>query len=432
MRDGLAIIPPLGRSRSLPDSRDSFATHMGSVGEFLLYQGAKQPGKRMPTDRVPTFPPDHNAPAEWEVLNALIGDIYDSVLHPESWNDTLARITGALCPLSWEAAFILWEGNNPPRARFVAATGLAAGIQEIYSAVYAGSHPWSRKLMRYANGSVVDSYDIMTREEFYESEFFRNFLAPYGIDRLVGVLLDRRGGERLGLMLPGPGDRDAEKLKRGLRVLAPHIQRAMRISDRLATLELAAGAARAAADAAPFAIFSLDDQLNILAANSRADRYERAGFIRRTDGRFAFTHPASQKQLLDLAKSPAPAGLAFQTTSAEGIECPVLVARISRQSAERIGGTDLGASLIVTLGSAPGETPVVAIDRVAQWFGLTPGEARLAVALAGGQSLRDYAALRAVSLNAVRFLLKGIFRKTGATSQAQLVAMVARLPSPTI
>src|SRR3546814_4430166 len=83
---------------------------------------------------------DLNAPAEWEVLNALIGEIYDSVLHPESWNETLARITGTLCPLSWEAAFILWESSNPPSARFVAATGLAAGVQEIYAAVYAGHH----------------------------------------------------------------------------------------------------------------------------------------------------------------------------------------------------------------------------------------------------------------------------------------------------
>ncbi len=64
--------------------------------------------------------------------------------------------------------------------------------------------------MRYGNGSVVDSFDVITREEFAESAFFQNFLAPWGIDRLVGVLLDRRGGERLGLMLPGPGDRDVE------------------------------------------------------------------------------------------------------------------------------------------------------------------------------------------------------------------------------
>lgn len=383
----------------------------------------------MPSDPTPIFPGDHNAPPEWEVLNALIGEIYDSVLHPESWNETLARITATLCPLSWEAAFLLWEGNNPPSARFVAATGLAAGVQEIYSAVYAGNHPWSRKLMRYANGSVVDSFDLMTREEFTKTEFFRNFLAPWGIDRLVAVLLDRRGGERLGLMLPGPGDRDIERLKRGLRVLAPHIQRAMRISDRIATLDLAAGAARAAADASPFAIFSLDDQLGILAANSRAARYERAGFIRTANGRFAFTHPPSQKRLLDLVKSPGPAGLAFQTAGKDDRECPVLVARVSRHAVRQIGGTRLGASLIVTLGSSPGETPVVEIDRVAQWFGLTPAEARLTVALGAGTTLQDYAGQRAISLNAVRFLLKGIFRKTGAGSQAQLVAMLARLPS---
>lgn len=382
----------------------------------------------MQLEPVPTFPPDHNAPAEWEALNALIGQIYDSVLHPERWNETLARITATLCPLSWEAAFILWESSNPPSARFVAATGLAAGVQEIYAAVYAGHHPWSRKLMRYGNGSVVDSNDIMTREEFAETEFFRNFLAPWGIDRMVAVLLDRRGGERLGLMLPGPGDRDVARLKRGLRVLAPHIQRAMRISDRLAALDLAAGAARAATDFAPFAIFSLDDQLNILAANSRAARYERAGFIRLAQDRFAFTHPASQKQLTDLAKGEGPTGLAFQTVDATGRECPVLVARITRQTVEQIGGVALGASLVVTLGSSPGETPVVEIDRVAQWFALTPAEARLAVALAAGETLQDYAAQRAVSLNAARFLLKGIFRKTGATSQAQLVALLARLP----
>jgi DNA-binding CsgD family transcriptional regulator/PAS domain-containing protein len=387
----------------------------------------------VPTEPVPippTLPPlaETDTAAEWEVLNELTGRIYDSVLHPERWNETLAQITAALCPLRWESAFILWESSNPPRARFVAASGLAAGLQEIYTAVYAGTNTWSQRFSRYPNGSVVDSYDIVTRDEFYETEFFRNFLMPYGIDRLVGVLLDRRDGERMGLMIPGPGDRDTEKLKRGLRILAPHIQRAMRISDRLASLELAAGAARAAADAAPFAIFSLDEQLNILAANSRAAGYEAAGFIRTAQDRFAFTHPSTQKKLADLAAGPAPAGLAFQAVNEAGAECPVLAARVSRQSAQQIGGFQLGAALVVTMGSTPGETPIVEIDRVAQWFGLTPAEARLAVWLAGGKTLQDYAALRAVSLNAARFLLKGIFRKTGVTSQAQLVATLARLP----
>ena len=54
---------------------------------------------------------------------------------------------------------------------------------------------------------------------------------------------------------------------------------------------------------------------------------------------------------------------------------------------------------------------------------------RDAVALVAGQSVQDYAAQRAISVNAARFLLKGVFRKTGATSQAQLLATLARLPA---
>jgi DNA-binding CsgD family transcriptional regulator/PAS domain-containing protein len=367
--------------------------------------------------------------AEWEVLNTLIDRIYESSLHPEHWNDTLAQIVAALCPLNWESAFILWESNNPPRAQFVAATGLAAGVQEMYTAVYAGTHPLSRRLASMRNGSVVDSNAVLSREEFEASALARDFLKPWGIDRIVAALLDRRGGERLGLILPGPADRDVTGLMRGLRVLAPHIQRALRISDRLASFELAVGAARVAVDQSPFAVFCLDDQRTILAANSRAARYEKAGVISVTDNRLSFVHPSSQKKLMELLQMPPPAGLAFHAISHSGSECPVLGARIAPHQTLSLGGTSTGGSLILSLGSAPGETPVVEINRVAQWFGLTPSEARLSVAIAAGQSLQDYAADRATSANAARFLLKGVFRKTGATSQAQLAAMLARLPA---
>jgi DNA-binding CsgD family transcriptional regulator len=65
---------------------------------------------------------------------------------------------------------------------------------------------------------------------------------------------------------------------------------------------------------------------------------------------------------------------------------------------------------------------------VAAWFGLTPAEARLAAALAAGRNLADYCAARNVSVAAGRYLLKGIFRKTEVASQAQLAALISRLP----
>jgi DNA-binding CsgD family transcriptional regulator/PAS domain-containing protein len=366
--------------------------------------------------------------AEWEVLNGLIEQIYESVLTPESWNDTLAQITAALCPLNWESAFILWEGTSPPRARFVAESGLAAGVQEMYASVYAGTHPLARHLLHARNGKVFDSREVMSQEEFEESALARDFLKPWGIDRLIAVMLDRRGGERLCLILPGPGDRDITPLIRGLRILAPHLQRALRISDRIASLELASGAAKVAVDQSPFAIFSLDADRNILAANSRAARYQRAGIIDIAENKLSFVHRLSQQKLIDLINSPPPAGLAFQAVAANGNECPVLGARIEPQKVQQLAGVSVGTTVILTLGSAPGETPVVEINRVAQWYGLTPSEARLAVAISAGQSLKDYAAERASSLNAARFLLKGVFRKTGAASQAQLAGLLASLP----
>ena len=191
------------------------------------------------------------------------------MLHPENWNETLSNITATLCPLNWESAFILWEGSDPPHARFVATSGLAAGVQEIYQTVYGGNNLWSQRLMRFRNGSVVDSDEITSRDEVMGSPLFKDFLMPWGISRIMAVMLDKRGSERLGLILPGPGDRDLAPLKRGLRVLAPHMQRAMRISDRLADLKLAQDAAQTAADQSPFGVVSLDENLRILSANAR-------------------------------------------------------------------------------------------------------------------------------------------------------------------
>jgi DNA-binding CsgD family transcriptional regulator len=87
-----------------------------------------------------------------------------------------------------------------------------------------------------------------------------------------------------------------------------------------------------------------------------------------------------------------------------------------------------GTAVIVTVGIG-GRAPLLEIDRLAAWFGLTPAEARLAASLSAGAALDGYAARRNVSMNAVRFLLKGIYRKTGVESQAQLVAKLRDLPT---
>jgi len=64
------------------------------------------------------------------------------------------------------------------------------------------------------------------------------------------------------------------------------------------------------------------------------------------------------------------------------------------------------------------------IDRLRCHFGLTPAEARLAVHLVTGESLRSAAAKLSISYETARSQLKNIFNKTGTCRQAELVVVI--------
>lgn len=380
-------------------------------------------------DSLPDARNDHgNLPHEWATLDWLIGQIYECALDPSRWNATIEQIRLALCPSDWRTAFLMLESRNPPSARFIAATNVGPGVEATYSAVFAYSNPWSQRTWPARNGQLVDTDDILPRAELRKTGLYKNFLAAMNVDRTLCLMLDRRDGERLGLLLIGPGDRDLTALRRGLRVLGPHVQRAVRISQRIASVEVAANAARAAASRSRYALISLDKDLNILSVNDHVAHYEKTGLICATGGKLAFVDPSAHQKLVAISSSAPRDDLAFQAIDRSGRERPVLGVLIKPKTVPTIGGAIADVAVIITIGSGIGEAPVLGIDRLAQWFGLTPAEARVVAALVDGQNPRDYAASTGVSINAVRFHLKHIFLKTETASQAQLVARIAQMP----
>lgn len=364
---------------------------------------------------------------EFGALSRLIGRIYDCAIDPRQWDDTLTEIAAVLSPPEWDVIMLLWERLNPPGCRFVGSTNFIPMAQEIYRTMFAGRTPWSRRIWALPAGRVADTDEIMPRSEILESEFYKKFLSTWNLQLAVGVVLDRQGPEKLGLIMPGPPGMELDGLKRGLRLLAPHLQRAMRISRSLGEANLRAGASQLALDGAPNAIATLTSGLKVVTANAKLRELIETGWAKIVDGGFAFADRAAQRHLAELASAPPPASAAFRATGPSGSELAVLGARLNPQTAETLEGPVEGAGLILTIGLGA-RAPLIAINRLAAWFGLTPAESRLAAALAAGETLDAYAAKRSVSLNAARFLLKGIYRKTGAGSQAQLVARIRDLP----
>ncbi len=364
---------------------------------------------------------------EWGALSDLIGQIYECAIDPTQWDDTLALIVHTLSPADWDVAMLLWECASPPGGRFVAAAGVGPIIRQVYCSTFAGQHPWYRHISKQPLGRVVDTFDIMSRDELIEHPLYQNFLNAWGLERAVAVMLDRKGAERLGLILPGKPDRDLSGLMRGLRLLAPHLQRAVRVSHALGEANLRAQAAASALESAPVAVVTLRLDSTVMSANSKAEGLAKAGWISLRGGRFAFADHNAQNRLADLLRAATQTSAAFVARGPDGDQIAVLGARMIPHQAAALAGPLDGAAVVLTIGVDTG-APLLQIDRLGAWYGLTPSEARLAAGLASGETLAEYAGKRNVSVNSVRFLLKGVYRKTGATAQAQLVATLRSLP----
>ena len=365
---------------------------------------------------------------EFEAVGELIGRIYECAIDPGQWDDTLAAIIARLSPPEWDVAMLVWERLDPPGCRFVGASNLIPMAREIYRSSFAGRHPWTRRLWTLPVGRVVDTDEIMPRSEILESDLYLKFLKTWNIELAIGAMIDRLRTERLALIMPGPPGPPLDGLKRGLRLLVPHMQRAVRISRALGEANLRATSAQSALDMSPEAIFALTPDLKVMNANAKARELIDAGWAMIAADRFAFADAKAQQRLTALSAAQPPACDAFRLVNADGGELAVLATRLTTQTADTLGGTIEGTAILVTIGVGA-RAPLIAIDRLGAWYGLTPAEARLAAGLATGTTLQDYASRRAVSMNAVRFLLKGIFRKVGVETQGQLVARLRSLPA---
>lgn len=363
-----------------------------------------------------------------EQISSLIGDVYECALNPALWDDTLTKFTAAFSPPNWDVAMLMWEGMNRPGVRWVGTTGVVAHARQGYELVFAGRHVWSQHVSAKPLGQVFDSDALVSRKMFLESDLYQKFLKTWGIELALIVLFERAADEVLGLVVAGPPDQSVEGLARGMRIMAPHIQRAMRISHGLVEAKLRAAGAEALLSLGHVAVAAVSETLHVVSRNHRFEHLASCGLFRVVDGRLVFADSDSQKTIAALAEQPAPTSEAFRIEDDRGTSYAVLAMTMRAQREPVLGGWAEGAKVLISI-SSPHPAPLIEADRLKAWYDLTPSEAKLASMLATGKSLADYAENRGVSIEAARFLLKGVFRKTGAESQAQLVALVTRLPS---
>ncbi len=145
----------------------------------------------------------------------------------------------------------------------------------------------------------------------------------------------------------------------------------------------------------------------VLHASSAADRRRLQNFLSRIMAPAEHLRPAPATLTL-----PRPSGL--RPWLLDGMACNDTVR----------GPQGHAALLLITDVEQPSR---LSPELLAQVFGLTSTEARLAIELASGKSLYDVATHLAISAGHARQRLKAIFCKTGTSRQGELIALLAKL-----
>lgn len=106
----------------------------------------------------------------------------------------------------------------------------------------------------------------------------------------------------------------------------------------------------------------------------------------------------------------------------DGVPLSVLVVPVGRGT----GNAARGVTLFVSDPDAP---PVIHPETLEGLYGFTVAEARLVIALVSGQTIEAIATATGTSPNTLKNQLKAVFRKTGATRQAELMKLVLSGPA---
>jgi DNA-binding CsgD family transcriptional regulator/PAS domain-containing protein len=371
-----------------------------------------------------------------ERLSELIGLIYDCTIEPDRWPETMREVCGDLdC---YVGAIFLVELERSGVRFFRHWNAQPEGIAMLENHGKDLTYIYGTSLVhsRLIDEPLVLSRDL-SREIWSQAEHFRQWTKVRGVcDSIQTIVL--REPHRVGIFAANRHETVGLATDREisvLRLLAPHIRRAVTIGDLLDLKKLEVQALASTLDNLSAGVIVVAEENRILHANQAARRMFRDGSpVRSASGRLMARRAGAVAELsraIDLARrneagiGATGIGVLLSDQTDEPAVAHVLpLARGNLRT--RLMPQATAAVFITQVGD-----PVPAqIDAAAAAFGLTPAETRILERLLSGMSPADAAAALAIAESTARTHLLHIFEKTGVSRQADLVALFSRLIPP--
>jgi DNA-binding CsgD family transcriptional regulator/PAS domain-containing protein len=361
-----------------------------------------------------------------QVLSDTIGAIYDCALDPHLWPDTCRKIAD-LCEST--AGGICVHDMRHVQNDQLFVFGYQPEFLEKLGSHYAQS-PMAAADIVSKIGDV--SALSMMRLELLGSRFAREVLEPFGLLDIIWFPALRTGG-RMASMHASRSEKAPhyQQFEIGLlKLLSPHVCRALAISDALDIRALRSEMLEKTLDALVTGVFLTSRDGRVVYMNAAAERQVKTGnSIRIVNNRISPTDPATRAALSkaidkasrdDIDLDTSEHSLAIPDIDGAGYVATLLPV----DRGQRSGIIAPFAASVAVFTKDPAEAPLMPGEAFARLYRLTGGELRVLLALTQGLGAKEAADMLGISEPTARTHLQHIFSKTDTTRQADLLRLL--------
>lgn len=366
-------------------------------------------------------------------LSELIGAIYDCSLDPHRWAATCGMIAercdsvgGGIC------VHDLKQIQNDQLYVF----GYEPEFLQKLGAQYAESPMAAADVV-----SNVGDVSALSMERFHlhDSRFYREVLQPYGVLDIIWFPALRTGG-RMASLHASRSDKSPHYQQGDLglfELLAPHVCRALAISDALDIQVLKSEVLERTLDGLAAGVFLVARDGHVVHMNTAAERQVKSGTaMRLVNNRLSPVYPAARAALTQAIQDSGRDGADMRTKDhAIGIPDGTgggYVATLLPVADGRRGGilAPFAASVAVFI-QDPVQAPLMPGEAFGRLHGLTGGELRVLMALSQGLGGIEAACMLGVGEPTIRTHLQRIYSKTGTSKQGDLLRLLHHSTPPT-
>ncbi len=371
---------------------------------------------------------------EAQHVSDLIGAIYDCVVEPSRWDATLDATRGLLDCANAILYVVDPVTGDHRMQKMVGITATWAARLETHDADLAALHATIPDFYTRPLDEPFVCHKDVDNETWTANGYYREWAAPQGIVDVIDTILMRRHDrvascalcrhEHHGLI----GEREI----RLNRMLAPHLRRAVTISDLIDLATFDCEALNGTLDAIAVGIVLVAKEGKVVHANRAARRMFEVGHpLRLVRGRLRAGDSDTTARLDRIIcrasrreSEIAAAGIGMALVTGDADVATAHVLPLARGEVRTRLSPRAVAAVFVSDGTG---SSIGTLDAVAEAYGLTHAEARLLERLVLGENVAEAAASLNIARTTAKTHIARLLAKTGSRRQTDLLALVNRL-----